>query len=154
MATTIPNTLKGRLLGDNSASPDPISTAIDLEADTFKMMLLTSSHTISADNDVFIDDVSANEVSGTGYTAGGLAIVPVATTNDSGDSPASRGILDAPDVNITTATVTARYAIFYKDTGTPGTSPIVVEYDFGSDKTSTAGTFTIQVNSSGLLTST
>ena len=144
MATLFTNSFFGRLIGDNAQ----ISTAIDLEADTFKVMLLTSSHTTDIDAHVFIDDVSANEVSGTGYTAKGLPIVPVATTEDGSDL----GKLDAANVNITTATVTARYGVLYKDTGTASTSPIVVIYDFTTDQTSTAGTFTIAVNSSGLFT--
>lgn len=144
MATQIPNSMKGRLLGDNAQ----ISTAVDLEADTLKFMLLTSSHTINIDTDVFIDDVSANEVSASGtYSAGGLSVTPTATTDDTNDL----GQLDATDMSATSATITAAYGILYKDTGTPATSPIICEYDFGGDVSSTAGTFTVTVNSSGLI---
>ena len=145
MATLVVNSFKGRLMGDTAQ----ISTAINFATDTFKLMLLTSSHTTDIDAQVFIDDVSANEVAASGtYSAGGVTLTPSSSTDDTND----RGALDAADVSFTSATITARYAVLYKDTGTPGTSPIVAIYDFGSDKTSTAGTFAITINSAGLLT--
>lgn len=54
---------------------------IDLANDTIKVMLLTSSYTPDLDHD-FVDDVSANEVSGTGYTAGGATLASKAITDD------------------------------------------------------------------------
>jgi hypothetical protein len=125
MASSLPNTIKGRLLGDNSE----ISTAVDLEADTIKLMLLTSSHTPNDDTDVFIDDVSANEVSASGtYSAGGGTLTVTSSTDDTDNE----GVFDATDISFTSATITARYAVIYKDTGTPGTSPIVCTIDFVS----------------------
>jgi len=126
-----------------------ITANIDPGNDTFKFMLLDSTHTIDIDADVYIDDVSANEVANSGsYSAGGLAVTITGSTDDTGDT----GKMDAADLSATTATITARYGILYKDTGTPGTSPILAEYDFVSDKTSTAGTFAITINGSGLIT--
>lgn len=144
MASIIPNTFKGRILGD----ANEVSTAIDLENDTIKLMLLTSSHTPNADTDVFIDDVSANEVSASGtYSAGGATLTVTSSTDDTDDE----GVFDATDVSFTSATITARYAVIYKDTGTPSTSPIVCEIDFGSDQSSTAGTFTISFAAEGII---
>lgn len=132
-------------MGDSSI----ISTAINLQSDTVKLMLLTSSHTPNVDSDEFIDDVSANEVSASGtYSAGGGTLTKSSSTDDTNNV----GVFDASDVSFTSATITARYAIVYKDTGTPSTSPIIAEYDFGTDKSSTAGTFAITIHASGLLT--
>ena len=129
MANALVNTFKKKLM-DND---------IDLAADTLKLMLLTSSHSPDIDAEEFIDDVSANEVSGTGYTSGGETLANKSTTVDDTND---RAYLDADDVTWANATITARYAYLYKDTGTPSTSPIIGYYDYDSDKTSTAGTFT------------
>lgn len=144
MASYVPNAFKGRLMGDTAQ----IGTAINLASDTVKLMLLTSSHTPDADAEVFIDDVSANEIGASGtYSAGGVTLTKSSSTDDTDDE----GVFDATDVSITSATITARYAAIYKDTGTPSTSPIICVIDFGSDQSSTVGTFTITFNSEGIL---
>lgn len=144
MANYIPNSFLGRQMGDSAQ----ISTAIDLGSDTIKLMLLTSSHTPDIDAEVFIDDVSANEVGASGtYSAGGGTLTVTASTDDTND----KGVFDATDISFTSATITARYAIIYKDTGTPATSPIICGIDFSTDKASTAGTFAIAFDSNGIL---
>lgn len=144
MASVIPNSFKGRLLGDAAE----VSSAIDLENDTIKLMLLTSSHTNDVDAQVFIDDVSANEVSDSGtYSAGGVTLTTASSIDDTDDE----GVFDATDVSITSATISAQYAAIYKDTGTPSTSPIICIIDFGSVITSTGGTFSITFNSEGII---
>lgn len=144
MASYVPNSIKGRLLGDTAQ----ISTAVNLASDTVKLMLLTSSHVPDADAEVFIDDVSANEVPASGtYSAGGVTLTKSSTTDDTDDE----GVFDASDVSITGATISARYAAIYKDTGTPGTSPIICVIDFGETKSSTTGTFAITFAAEGIL---
>lgn len=144
MASYITNAFKGRQMGDTAQ----ISTAVNLATDTIKLMLLTSSHTPDADAEVFIDDVSANEVGASGtYSAGGVTLTWAGSTDDTDDE----GVGDATDVSITSATITARYAAIYKDTGTPSTSPIIAVIDFGSNQSSTAGTFAITFASEGIL---
>lgn len=144
MASIIPNSFKGRLMGDTAQ----ISTAINLAADTIKLMLVTSSYTPDADADVFIDDVSANEVAASGsYSAGGATLTVAGSTDDTDDE----GVFDATDVSFTNATITARYAVIYKDTGTPSTSPIICVIDFGSNQISTLGTFAITFAAEGIL---
>ena len=144
MASVIPNSFKGRLMGDTAQ----IATAINLATDTIKLMLVTSSYTPDVDADVFIDDVSANEVGASGtYSAGGVTLTVTGSTDDTDNE----GVFDATDVSFTSATITARYAVIYKDTGTPGTSPIIAVIDFGSNQTSTAGTFAITFASEGIL---
>jgi hypothetical protein len=139
MANVIPNTFLQRIMNGS----------IDLDTDTIKVMLLTSSHTNNIDTQEFISDVSANQVSGTGYTAGGATLTGKSVTvNHTTD----RGVFDANDVTWPNATITARYAVLYKDTGTPSTSPIIQIFDFGTDKSSTAGDFSLQWSANGILT--
>lgn len=146
MSSQIPNSLKGRLLGDNAQ----ISAAIDLEADTMKAMFLTSTHITDIDADVFIDDISTNEISATGsYSAGGITLTTTASTDDTNNL----GALDATDYSVTSATIAdVQYLATYKDSGTPSTSPIVVIHDLGGVKSCSNGTFSVTVHADGLIT--
>ena len=113
---------------------------VDFLTDTIKVALCTSSYTPNQDTHDFFNDVT-NEVSGTGYTAGGATLASKTVTYD---SSSQRVWLNAADVTRSTSTITARYAIIYHDTGTPSTSTLLAYVDFGSDQTSTAADFTIQ----------
>lgn len=121
--------------------------SIDLDTDTIKVALVTSTYTVDQDAHDFFDDIT-NEVSGTGYTAGGATLANKAVSQDNTDN---EGVFDADDASWTTASFTARAAIIYKSTGAAGTSPLIAYIDFGSDKTVSAGTFTIQWASEGIL---
>jgi hypothetical protein len=131
----------------NSFKKKIMDGSIDLDTDTIKVALVTSSYTPDQDAHDFFDDIT-NEVSGTGYTAGGASLANKAVTADNTDN---EGVFDADDVSWTTSTITARGAILYKSTGTASTSPLIAYLDFGSDKISTAGTFTISWNAEGIL---
>lgn len=120
---------------------------IDLDTDTIKVALVTSAYTPDQDAHDFFDDVT-NEVSGTGYSAGGASLANKAVTADNTDN---EGVFDADDVTWSTSTITARGAVIYKSTGTASTSALICYLDFGSDKTSTAGNFTIAWNAEGIL---
>lgn len=87
------------------------------------------------------DYTTTNEVSGTGYTAGGTALTSV-TPVLSGDT----AVCDFADASWSTATITANGALIYNTTfgGGSTTTEAVAVLAFGGDKTSTAGTFTIQ----------
>ena len=100
----------------------------------FKIALYTSSATLDATTTAYS---VTNEVSGTGYSAGGETLV-IATNPTSSSTTA---YLDFDDVTWSTATITARGALIYLANG--GTNPAVAVLDFGADKTSTAGDFTI-----------
>jgi len=100
----------------------------------FKIALYTSSATLDATTTAYS---VTNEVSGTGYSAGGETLV-IATNPTSSSTTA---YLDFDDVTWSTATITARGALIYLADG--GTNPAVAVLDFGADKTSTAGDFTI-----------
>ena len=102
---------------------------------TFKIALFTSSATLSAATTAYS---TSNEVSGTGYSAGGNTL----TVSQVPTSTGTTAFLDFADTTWSTATITARGALIYLFNGT--TNPAVAVLDFGGDKTSTAGNFTIQ----------
>ena len=101
---------------------------------TFKIALFTSSATLSAATTAY---ATTNEVSGTGYTAGGNTLVIAAAPTSSGTT----AFLDFADTTWSDATITARGALIYK---VGGSNPAVAVLDFGGDKTSTTGDFTVQ----------
>ena len=107
--------------------------------DTFKIALYTNSATFDASTTAY---TATNEVSGTGYTAGGGTLSNVDPT-----STGTTAFTDFADETFTTATITARGALIYNTTPNTTsisvTNPTVVVLDFGSDKSSTAGDFTI-----------
>jgi len=100
---------------------------------TFKLALYTSSASLDATTTAY---TASNEVVGTGYTAGGGTL-----TNVTPVSSGTTAFTDFADLSFTTATITARGALIYNDTA--ATDPSVCVLNFGTDKTSTAGTFTI-----------
>ena len=100
---------------------------------TFKLALYTSSATMSASTTAYS---TSQEATGTNYTAGGAAL-----TNINPTSGGTTGFTDFSDLTFGTATVTARGCLIYNDTASG--DPSVATIDFGGDKTSTAGDFTI-----------
>ncbi len=120
---------------------------VDWVGDTIKVMLCTASYTPDQDAHDFKDDIT-NEITGTGYTAGG-ATLGSKTLTYTGAS--NKLVLDAADTAWTTASFTARYAVIYKDTGSAATSPVLGYVDFGADQTVTAATFTITWDADGVL---
>ena len=109
------------------------ATRATTAADTFKIALYTSSATLSASTTAYS---ATNEVSGTGYTAGGntLTISQVPT------STSTTAWLDFADTTWSNATITANGALIYNSTQS---DKAVCVLAFGGDKTSTAGDFTI-----------
>ena len=101
-------------------------------ADTFKIALFTSSATLGATTTAYS---TTNEVSGTGYTAGGNTLTNVAPT-----SSGTTAYTDFADTTWSTATITANGALIYNSTQS---NKAVAVLAFGGDKTSTAGDFTI-----------
>lgn len=182
---------------------------IDWDADTIRVALLANTGSYD-DTHQYWSDVSANEVTGTGYTAGGNQLTTptvnitdssgltawaastayalgdvVRATTDNGNvfrcvvAGTSGGTeptwvttsfretadntvvwvqfgsaviwLDADDVTWASSTITARYAVIYKDTGVATTSPLIGFVDFGQDESSSNGNFTIQWSANGIL---
>jgi hypothetical protein len=101
--------------------------------DTFKIALYTSSASLGAATTAYS---TTNEISGTGYTAGGNTLTRVDPS-----SSGTTGFTDFANTTWSSATITARGALIYNDTDS---DKAVAVLDFGADKTSTAGDFTIQ----------
>jgi hypothetical protein len=115
-------------------------------SDTIKVALCTSTYTPNQDTHDFFNDVT-NEVSGTGYTAGGATLGSKTATYTTGTNTCA---FDAADTSWSTSTITARYAVVYKSTGTASTSPLIGYIDFGADVISSGGTFQITWDSAGI----
>lgn len=106
---------------------------------SFKIALYTSASNLSAATTAYGNGTSTNEVTGTGYTAGGTALTNVAPSASS-----TTALTDFADVTWSTSTITARGCLIYNDTiTTPVADASVMALDFGSDKISAAGDFTI-----------
>ena len=104
-------------------------------ADTFKIALYTSSATLGATTTTYS---GTNEVAhGNGYTTGGNTLTVAQTPT----STSTTAWLDFADTTWSAATITARGALIYNNT--QGNRAVAV-LDFGSDKSSTSGNFTIQ----------
>ena len=124
---------------------------IDFDGHTFKVALFTSSYTPSVAADTVLADISANEISGTGYTTGGVALTSVTTTPSGATTT-----VGAADVQWSGASFTAKYAVIYDDTVSG--DPLVAYFDLdtgaASGVTVTSGTLDIRWNASGILTLT
>ena len=101
---------------------------------TFKMALYTSSATLDASTTAY---TTSDEVVATGYTAGGNTLTG-ATVLLTGTT----AFVDFDDISFTSATITARGALIYNASKS---NKAIAVLDFGSDKTSTNGTFTVQM---------
>ena len=100
---------------------------------TFKLALYTSSATLGATTTAF---TTTGQASGTNYTSGGSNLTAVTPT-----SSGTTGFTDFSDLTFGTATITARGCLIYNSSQS---NKAVASIDFGGDKTSTAGDFTIQ----------
>jgi len=106
--------------------------------DTFKIALYSSAATLDATTTAY---TSSNEVANSGtYSAGGGTLTNVTPTTSG-----TTAFTDFDDISFTSATINARGALVYNSTPTHTyTNPSVAVLDFGGDKISTSGTFTIQ----------
>ena len=114
-------------------------------ADTFKLALYTSSATLDANTTAY---TASNEA--TGVTAGGAALTNTGVGTTNTNSTAGTGFTDFSDLTFSNVTTTARGALIYDSTPSANdnsnaalTNAAVCVLDFGGDKTSTAGDFTI-----------
>ena len=112
--------------------------SIDFDTDTFKVLLTTSAYTEDKDAHDFRNDVT-NEVSGTGYTAGGNTATVTVTLDTAND----RVDITLGGTTWPSSTITARKAVYYKSRGGASSADeLVAVNDFGSDVVCSAGTFT------------
>ena len=101
---------------------------------TFKLAMYTNSASFTAATTAY---TTSNEVSGTGYSAGGGSLTRVDPS-----SSGTTGFTDFSDLTFGSSSITARGALIYNDSASG--DPTVVVIDFGSDKSSSSGDFTVQ----------
>ncbi len=124
----------------NSALYDAYVGSIDFDTDTFKVLLVTSSYSPDKDTHTKRSDITDEVPNGSGYTTGGAAAT-VGVVNDTANDRINTSLGAA---SWTTATITARGAVYYKSRGGASSADELVAYiDFGGNITSTAGTFSL-----------
>lgn len=125
---------------------------IDLDSDVIKVMLCTSAYSPNQDTHQYKNQVT-NEVSGTGYTAGGATISGISVNYNASTNTLS---FDGADVSWTGATLIGanapRYAVIYDSTpATDATRPLIGYIDFGDDSYApNGGTLSIAWNAAGI----
>jgi len=124
---------------------------IDLDTDTLKVMLCTSAYTPDQDAHQYKSSVT-NEVSGTGYTAGGATLAGVTVAYTGATNTLT---LDAADPSWASSTITARTAVIYDSTpATDATRPLIAYLQSDVDISSSGGAFTITFDANGIATIT
>ena len=132
----------------NSFKRDVMNRLINLSGGTIKVALVTSAYSPNQDSHTKKSDIT-NEITGTGYTSGGKALSAKVITAYNTDN---EGVFDALDTSWTSSTITAKGAVLYEAKGGAASAdPLIAYIDFGSNKSSTAGSFTITWNSEGIL---
>lgn len=124
-----------------------LNKEVDFLDDLIHITLHTSAYVPNQDVHDYVDDLT-NEVVGTGYTAGGVALASKTLTTSLNVATA-----DAADSSWATSTITARRAVVHDRTpATNATRPLIMWVDFGQDEVTTAGTFLLQWAAAGLFT--
>lgn len=122
---------------------------INWATNDIRVMLVSSAYTPNQDAHDYLDDVKAFEVSGTGYTAGGVALANKTVTKDDANNVI---VLDADDATWANSTITARYAVIYNNTGaSDAAKPLVTYLDLLSDQASNSGNFTVTWDATGIM---
>lgn len=125
---------------------DTTQLALDLDLDTHKIALFSNTITpnFTTDTAYGVTPYDANEVSGTNWAAGGVALAGTTFTGATGTAT-----FDATDVSVATTTLTnARGGLIYAD-ALAGNNAIVL-VNFGADYSTVAGTFAVTWNASGI----
>jgi hypothetical protein len=118
----------------NSFKQELLGGVHDLDTDVIKMALYTSAATLGASATAY---TTSNEVVGVGYVAGGNTLTGATISLDG-----SVAIVDFSDTTWSDATITARGAILYNSSKSNKSIAVI---DFGSDRTSTNGSFVVQM---------
>jgi hypothetical protein len=126
----------------NSFWDDVIRGVIDIDAVTVKVLLTTSSYAENKDTHTKRSDIT-NEVTGTGYTAGGVTSAVTVTKDTAND----RVDIALGQVSWPSSTITARKAVYYVSRGGAASADeLIAVNDFGSDVVSSGGTFTLNAS--------
>ena len=112
----------------------------DLNTNTIKVVLVSSSQNVSASDPNTYTSISAELASGNGYTTGGETLASVTVTQVS-----SSGVVDFADVSWSSATFSANGCIIYNDSHS--SKAVIAVYDFGGEKSATTGEFKLVVPS-------
>jgi len=124
---------------------------IDMDSDSIKVMLCTVSYVPDQDAHRYKSDVT-NEITGTGYTAGGVAL---SSPTISYTGATNLWAFDAADAQWTGATFTARVAVVYDASpASDSTRPLIGYILFDADIPVTSSTFTIAWDATGIATVT
>lgn len=124
---------------------------VDYDTDTIKAMLCSASYTPDQDAHRYKSSVT-NEVTGSGYTAGGVTLASKTVTYTPGTNVLA---LDAADITWAALTATSRYCVIYDDSpATDATKPLIGFIDFGADVICSGGPMTIQLDAAGMATVT
>lgn len=125
---------------------------VDLDGDQLKCLLVTSAYTFDQDAHQYKSSVTG-EVSGTGYTPGGVVLTSVTLTYNASNNTLT---LDSADPTWNSSTITnARGAIFYDNTpASDAIRPLISYADFGEDKSTSNGTFQVILDATGIVTLT
>lgn len=142
------------LLGLKDQSDSGLSSLpVDLDTDTIKVIVLTDTHspdTSGTSTQEHLDDISANEVAtATAYTG------PITLAGSAVTESANVVTWDANDITIAadgSGFSNARWIVFYKDSGTAATSPLIASGDLGSNRTNVGQTLTFEWNATGIST--
>lgn len=131
---------------------DAFAKAIDYLNDTIVCTLHTSLYTPDQDAHRHVSDLTNEVAAGGGYTTGGVNLASKTLTYTAGTNTIT---FDAADPSWASSTITARTAVFSDRTpATAATQPLLCYQQSDADISSTSGTFTVQINASGLITIT
>ena len=115
---------------------------VNLTSDTVKVALLSSSYTPDQDAHTTFNDVATYEISGEGYTTGGIELTNKQVQYDPDNNQV---VFTANSASWTNATFTARYAVIYVDKGTQATDkPLIAYVDFQGEKSCENSEFTLE----------
>lgn len=129
-----------------------LNKEVDFDSDTVKCLLTTSTYVPNQDTHRYRNQLT-NEVTGTNYTTGGVTVSGKTVTYNTATNTL---MLDATvDPSFTSVTIASfRYAIFYIDTGSSATSPLLAYIDFEADFAAAAQDVTIVLPATGIMSLT
>ena len=142
------------IIYDNFVLAQHNGAALDLDSDAdIKVMITTDSYSpAKATHDFLADDAGTNEVTGSGYTAGGTAL-------GSKTVALSTAVVTFDAANVTwsqnaSGFANGRYAVLYKSTASDATAPLIAYADIGASKGNVAGDLTLEMSVAGIFTAT
>ncbi len=133
----------------NSALRRLATAGFNLGTDDMRVLLTNSAFVFNADTQEFRSNVEANEVTGTGYTAGGIVLAGESLTQDNTNN---RAIFDYTNPIFSNVTISPAGAWIYKFTGGgSATDPLLYFLDFGGTQSIVAADFEINLDAVGAL---